>query len=89
MDISSVRSAGGIQATAAAIQKAQVRFDAAAQDVVGAAESLSSDTPSSDSDLTSGLVNMQAESSVNQVLYGVFKRQSEQQQSLMDMIQPI
>ena len=88
MDISSIGSAGGLQATSTAIQKAQGRFDAAAQDVVSAAADLTSDTSSSDSDLTSGLVNMQAESSVNQVLYGVFKRQVEQQQTLMDMIQP-
>jgi hypothetical protein len=89
MDIGSLRSGGGIQATASAIQKAQVRFDAAAENVVGAAQDLASDEPSaSNGDLTAGIVNMQAESSVNQVLYGVFKRQVDQQQALMDMIQP-
>ena len=88
MDIGSIRPAGGIQATATEIQKAQGRFDAAAQDVVSAAQDLGSDEPSSGGDLTTSLVDMQAESHVNQVLYGVFKRQVDQQQTLMDMIQP-
>ena len=88
MDIGSIRPAGGIQATATEIQKAQSRFDAAAQNVVGAAQDMSSDEPTSGGDLTTSLVDMQAESHVNQVLYGVFKRQVDQQQSLIDMIQP-
>ena len=86
MDIGSIRPTGGIQATATEIQKAQRRFDAAAQDVVSAAQELSSGEPTSGGDLTSSLVDMHAESSVNQVLYGVFKRQAEQQQTLMDVI---
>ena len=88
MDIGSIRPASGIQATATEIQKAQGRFDAAAQNVVSAAQDLGSDEPTSGADLTTSLVDMQAESSVNQVLYGVFKRQVEQQQTLMDMMQP-
>ena len=88
MDIGSIRSASGIQTTATEIQKAQGRFDTAAQSVVSAAQDLSSDEPTSGADLTTSLVDMQAESSVNQVLYGVFKRQVEQQQTLMDMMQP-
>lgn len=88
MDIGSIRSLGGLQATATEIQKAQGRFDAAAQDVVSAAQDMSSDEPTAGGDLTASLVDMQAESHVNQVLYGVFKRQVDQQQSLMDMIQP-
>ena len=88
MDIGSVRSSGGFQTTATEVQKAQGRFDTAAQNVVIAAQDLSSDEPSSGGDLTTSLVDMQAESHVNQVLYGVFKRQVDQQQTLMDMIQP-
>ena len=88
MGIESIRPSGGIQATATEIQKAQGRFDAAAQDVVSAAQDMSSDEPTAGGDLTASLVDMQAESHVNQVLYGVFKRQVDQQQSLMDMIQP-
>ena len=88
MDIGSIRSASGIQTTATEIQKAQGRFDAAAQSVVSSAQDLGSDEPTSGADLISSLVEMQVESSVNQVLYGVFKRQVEQQQTLMDMMQP-
>ena len=87
MEIGSIRSASGIQATATEIQKAQGRFDAAAQSVVSAAQDLGSDEPTSGAGLTASLVDMQAESSVNQVLYGVFRRQVEQQQTLMDMMQ--
>lgn len=88
MDIGSLGSAGGLQATASAIRSAQSRFDAAADNVVSASQDLASDAPSDGPDLTASVVDMQAESTVNQVLYGVFKRQSDQQQSLMDLIQP-
>ena len=40
------------------------------------------------SDLTSSVVDLHAESATNQILFGVFRRQADQQQSLLDLVQP-
>ncbi|GDY11418.1 hypothetical protein LBMAG53_02950 [Planctomycetota bacterium] len=90
----------GISSTAAAIQRNQARFDTRAEQVVADAEALSSgpapaaataasaDPASGTGDLTSDVVGLHSDSMVNSVLYSVFKKQLEQQRSLIDLIDP-
>jgi hypothetical protein len=88
-DISSIVGGGGLPATTAAIQRAQERFDQRAGEVTSAAEALADpDSPGDAGDLTQAVVGMQVESVVNSVLFATFRRQSEQQQELVDLIKP-
>lgn len=77
----------GLPATAEAIRNAQTRFDDAATQVVQDTMATAADEPASDN-LAGDLVNMKADSLTNSILYGVFRRQSEQQQNLVDLINP-
>ncbi len=89
----------GIPSTAAAIQRNQARFDTRAEQVVADAAALSAG-PTADAaasndpatggsgDLTSDVVGLNSDSMVNSVLYSVFKKQLEQQQSLIELIDP-
>ena len=86
MEISS-----GLANTAAAILRGQTRFDAKAQQVVDSAEAASnpSGTTATDSpELVTSLVGMKQESLINSMLYASYKKQQEQQQSLVDMVDP-
>jgi hypothetical protein len=88
-DISSIVGGGGLPATSLAIQRAQERFDQRAGEVTSAAEALINPDAAGDSgDLTQAVVGMQAESVVNSVLFATFRKQSENQQELIDLIKP-
>ena len=77
----------GLPATGRAIQTAQKRFD-------DDAATVTSDTLAGTGDgaapatLTTDLVAMQADAISNSILYGVFKRQDQQQRELADLIKP-
>ncbi len=91
----------GLVNTASAIAKAQNRFDKTAEALVDDSLALdgssTSDTDalgaaapdgSDDSSLISDTVSLQSESLMNQILYGVFTKQADQQQSLLDILKP-
>ncbi len=88
-------TSSGLPATAEAIRRSQTRFDDAAAQVVQdtfseAASGTASEagaTPT-DGNLVGDLVAMKVDSLSNSILYGVFKRQSEQQKDLLDIISP-
>ncbi len=86
MQIGSIGSMGGLSATGAAIQAAQSRFEDRAEDVIAAAADLSAETPVGSEPLVNGLVGLEEERAVNGVLFGVFRRQQEQQQALIDLV---
>ena len=87
----------GIPSTAAAIQRNQARFDTRAEQVVADAAALSTG-PTADAaaasnnpatgDLASDVVGLKSDSLVNSVLYSVFRKQLEQQQSLVELVDP-
>ncbi len=84
MDItgmSSISSGSGLQATGAAISKAQGQFADTATKLVD--ESVSGDVGSP---AVTDAVALQTESLQNQLLYGIFNRQAEQQKSMLDML---
>lgn len=87
MDIASI-SGSGLLNTAQAIRAGQTRYDDAAAQVVADTMSATSEAPSSSDSLPADLVSMQADSIMNSVLYGLFRRQSQQQQDLLQMIPP-
>jgi len=82
MDISSIRSIG-LPATAARISSASQDFDQAAAAVTAAA---SPEAEGGGEDLAGAVVAMREQGIVNQMLYNIYRRQSEQQQSMVDMI---
>ncbi len=82
MDISSIGSVG-LPATAARISSAQQDFDQAAQAVTAAT---SPDATGGGEDLAAAVVAMREQGIVNQMLYNVYRRQSEQQQAMVDLI---
>ena len=79
--IRSISSGSGLQATGAAISKAQERF-------ADTATKLVDDTVSGDvgSAAVADAVALQTESLQNQLLYGVFNRQADQQKAMLNMI---
>ena len=94
MQISSLTSSG-MPATAEAIRRSQTRFDDAAAQVVqdtlsesGSESGPAADAAPTDGNLAGDLVAMKVDSLTNSILYGVFKRQSEQQKDLVDIIKP-
>jgi hypothetical protein len=78
----------GLPATVAAIQRGQARFDRAAEQVVADATSLADPAAASDGDTARSLVGMDQESLINGILYGVFRRQQDQQSALVDLVKP-
>ncbi len=86
MPITPVQPAG-LPATGKAIQSAQRRFDDDAAQVTADTLSGTGDG-AAPTTLTSDLVAMQADSIANSILYGVFKRQDQQQQELADLLKP-
>jgi hypothetical protein len=78
----------GIQATAAAIQRGQARFDRAAGQVVADTESMARPEPADGGDLARDLVGMDQDALMNSVLYGVFRRQQEQQSERASLVRP-
>ena len=77
----------GLPATGRAIQSAQQRFDDDAAKVTADTLSGAGDG-AAPTTLPSDLVAMQADSIANSILYGVFKRQDQQQQELADLVKP-
>lgn len=89
MDISSISSGLGLQATGNAIRKQQQAFDAQAEQTV--ADSLAAanpDTPTDSSALTNDLVGMKSDQIVNSILFSVFRAQAEQQREAADLLKP-
>lgn len=89
----------GITSTAAAIQRGMARFDQSAFEVVADAQAMSDPAPDGDpdqagpvgaasGDLASGLVNLQADSFANKVLFSVYRKQQEQLSEVADLIKP-
>ena len=87
----------GLAATAAAITRNQARFDAQAQNVVAATEDLAGADPTpgaaavdapAASDLAGSAVALQADAFVNRVLFATYRKQQEQQASLVDLVKP-
>jgi hypothetical protein len=90
MNVSSLPSVSGgnsLARTAAAISTAQNRFDEAASQVVADTMTDSAADPST-SDLPGDLVAMNTESITNSILYTLFRRQSDQQQDMLQAIAP-
>jgi hypothetical protein len=84
MDISSI-AGSGLQITSKALSASQARFDAATQRVIDDTVS----NPSSGSgggDIVQDITSMRSEEITNSILVGLFRRQSEQQKTLVDMI---
>ncbi len=84
---STTSSAAGLSGTGAAIRSAQARFDESATKVVQDTMSTAAEAPAADT-LANDLVAMKVDSLTNSILYGVFRRQSEQQQNLVDLSNP-
>jgi hypothetical protein len=78
----------GLTGTAAAIRKGQERFDERAGAVVADAAALAGDEPGDTGQLAADVVGMQADAVANQVLYGVFRRQRDNEQALLDAVKP-
>lgn len=87
MDIASV-TGSGLFNTAQAIRAGQVRYDDAAAQVVADTMTTASEAPTSSDALPADLVGMQVDSIMNNILYGLFRRQSEQQQDLLNILPP-
>lgn len=86
MQINTMTSAG-LPATAEAIRRGQARFDDSAERVVQDTMTAAAESPS-ENNLVGDLVTMKVDSLTNSILYGVFKRQSEQQKDVIDMVKP-
>lgn len=87
MGVASV-TGSGLFNTAQAIRAGQTRYDDAAAQVVADTMSATSDAPSSSDSLPADFVGMQVDSIMNNVLYSLFRRQSQQQQDLLKIISP-
>lgn len=87
MDVASVTGSGLFNA-AQAIRAGQTRYDDAAAQVITDTMSATSEAPSSLDSLPADVVGMQVDSIMNNVLYGLFRRQSQQQQDLLKIISP-
>lgn len=85
MDIASVRSFGGLPATASRLRESQASFDAAAEAVTLAAQV---ESPADAQGLAEASAALLQERLVNQVLAGVFKAQDQQAKTLLDTIAP-
>jgi len=86
MQINAMTSAG-LPATAEAIRRGQARFDDSAARVVHDTMAAAAESPS-ENNLVGDLVTMKVDSLTNSILYGVFKRQSEQQKEMLDIVKP-
>ena len=77
----------GIASTGDAIRRGNTRLDDKAAQVVTDTTAAYGDAPS-DGNLASDLMSMHAESLTNKILFSVFRRQADQQQSAVDLLSP-
>jgi hypothetical protein len=94
----------GLAGSAEAITRGQARFDRAAQAVVddsltsanalgdaatlNAAGGIATDDGAAGGNQIQDIASLNSESLLNQMLFGVFSRQADQQKTLMDLVRP-